>query len=191
MCLECHNGAGNFGPHYGVIPQPSSTHNLADPRYQNCTTCHVRIHGSNADALFSDETHADLHSSHFAVRLAARSRSRPSRPPTSRPALSRRQRLRITTSSQSFELGYRFATVGGDGDMYRSTVNYTDGIRLLSSSLSSSRATATASCSTRSAHHHAGPGQRPYQSAILRIEKNRLYRYDMIWRSDALLRSGG
>jgi hypothetical protein len=25
---------------------------MADPRYQNCTTCHVRIHGSNADSRF-------------------------------------------------------------------------------------------------------------------------------------------
>jgi hypothetical protein len=30
----------------------TATHNLADPRYQNCTTCHVRIHGSNSDANF-------------------------------------------------------------------------------------------------------------------------------------------
>src|SRR5579863_6055089 len=37
---------------------------------------------------------------------------------------------------ESFELGYRYATVGGDFGMYRSTVNYTDGVRLLSSSLS-------------------------------------------------------
>ena len=51
MCLECHTGVGKFGP-LGGIPQPSSTHNLADPRYQNCTTCHVRIHGSNADIYF-------------------------------------------------------------------------------------------------------------------------------------------
>jgi len=51
MCLECHTGVGKFGP-LGGIPQPSSTHNLADPRYQNCTSCHVRIHGSNADIYF-------------------------------------------------------------------------------------------------------------------------------------------
>ncbi len=51
MCLECHTGVGKFGP-LGGIPQPSSTHNLADPRYQNCTTCHVRIHGSNSDTYF-------------------------------------------------------------------------------------------------------------------------------------------
>src|SRR5579863_2346909 len=33
---------------------------------------------------------------------------------------------------QSWELGYRFASVGGDGDKYRSDVNYHDGVRLLS-----------------------------------------------------------
>ena len=52
MCLECHNGADGFGRRAdGVILQTSS-HNMADPRYQNCTTCHVRIHGSNADSRF-------------------------------------------------------------------------------------------------------------------------------------------
>jgi len=25
---------------------------LLDPRFQRCTTCHVRIHGSNADETF-------------------------------------------------------------------------------------------------------------------------------------------
>ncbi len=52
ICLECHNGAGTFGRHgTGVVVQTSS-HNMADPRYQNCTVCHVRIHGSNADPNF-------------------------------------------------------------------------------------------------------------------------------------------
>ncbi|MBZ5604990.1 MAG: hypothetical protein LAO79_22050 [Acidobacteriia bacterium] len=82
----------------------------------------------------------------------------------------------------SMELGYRFATTGGDFDMYRSTVNYTDGIRLLSSSLS---------VQSRDGHgrffdslmlNTQGLGNDPYESAVLRIEKNRLYRYDMTWR---------
>jgi DmsE family decaheme c-type cytochrome len=51
LCLECHNGAGGFGRQRDGIPRPSSAHNLADARYRNCTTCHVRIHGSNADPL--------------------------------------------------------------------------------------------------------------------------------------------
>lgn len=52
MCLECHNGAGGFGRRADGILTQSASHNMADPRYQNCTTCHVRIHGSNADARF-------------------------------------------------------------------------------------------------------------------------------------------
>lgn len=52
ICLECHNGQGAFGrTSTGVLTQTPS-HNMADPRYQNCTTCHVRIHGSNADPRF-------------------------------------------------------------------------------------------------------------------------------------------
>jgi DmsE family decaheme c-type cytochrome len=52
VCLECHNGAGTFGRTGTGVPSLSRTHNLADPRYQNCTNCHVRIHGSNSDPLF-------------------------------------------------------------------------------------------------------------------------------------------
>ncbi len=83
---------------------------------------------------------------------------------------------------QSFEVGYRYALIGGNGGMYDSTVNYGDGIRLLSSSLT---------VQSRDGHGRLfdhllittqGLGNDPYQSAILRIEKNRLYRYDMMWR---------
>jgi DmsE family decaheme c-type cytochrome len=52
LCLECHNGTGTFGrTGLGILAQ-SSTHNMADPRYQNCTVCHLRIHGSNSDPRF-------------------------------------------------------------------------------------------------------------------------------------------
>ena len=45
LCLECHSpiGAGTLGS------QPPSFHNLNSPRFQNCTTCHVAVHGSNRD----------------------------------------------------------------------------------------------------------------------------------------------
>lgn len=52
LCLECHSGAGNFGRQGDGIARQSPTHNMADPRYRNCTTCHARIHGSNADPRF-------------------------------------------------------------------------------------------------------------------------------------------
>jgi DmsE family decaheme c-type cytochrome len=52
LCLECHNGASGFGRRNAGIPTQSAAHNMADSRYQNCTNCHVRIHGSNTDRLF-------------------------------------------------------------------------------------------------------------------------------------------
>jgi DmsE family decaheme c-type cytochrome len=52
LCLECHTGAGSFGTKNAGVPTQTSSHNLLDPRYQRCTNCHVRIHGSNADARF-------------------------------------------------------------------------------------------------------------------------------------------
>ncbi len=52
LCLECHNGLGNFGPNNSGVLRPDASHNLANPVYQNCTTCHARIHGSNADSYF-------------------------------------------------------------------------------------------------------------------------------------------
>jgi hypothetical protein len=83
---------------------------------------------------------------------------------------------------QSFELGYRFATIGGDGGMYNSTVNYGDGIRLLSSSLTVQSRDGHGSLFDHLVLNTQGLGNDPYQSANLRIEKNRLYRYDMMWR---------
>lgn len=43
LCIECHSPIE--GTTLGA--QPPSFHNLSDPRYRNCTTCHVAIHGSN------------------------------------------------------------------------------------------------------------------------------------------------
>lgn len=47
LCLECHS----FTP---GIPgaQPPAFHDIRTARYQNCTTCHVKIHGSNASNIF-------------------------------------------------------------------------------------------------------------------------------------------
>jgi DmsE family decaheme c-type cytochrome len=43
VCLECHSNI--TGTTLGS--QPPSLHDLRSPRYQNCTTCHTAIHGSN------------------------------------------------------------------------------------------------------------------------------------------------
>jgi DmsE family decaheme c-type cytochrome len=47
LCIECHSpiGATTLGS------QPPSFHNTSTARTQNCTTCHVAIHGSNRDAV--------------------------------------------------------------------------------------------------------------------------------------------
>jgi DmsE family decaheme c-type cytochrome len=52
VCLECHNGQGNFGRSGQGEPLPAPFHDMSQPRWQQCTTCHVRIHGSNADRSF-------------------------------------------------------------------------------------------------------------------------------------------
>ena len=52
LCLQCHNGVGTFGTRNNGETRLSRTHNLLDPKYQNCTTCHVRVHGSNSDLYF-------------------------------------------------------------------------------------------------------------------------------------------
>lgn len=52
LCLECHNGAGNFGRSNDAVPLQGSNHNMLDPRFQRCTLCHVRIHGSNSSDRF-------------------------------------------------------------------------------------------------------------------------------------------
>jgi len=84
--------------------------------------------------------------------------------------------------TNSFETGYRWSLVGGSLGEYRSDVNYRNGIRLLGSSLS---------IDSKEGHGHwfdqillntMGLGNDPYQSAILRIQKTGLYRYDMTWR---------
>jgi len=51
VCLECHSGNASGTRNLGVDLQ-SSRHNLLDPKFQKCTTCHVRIHGSNSDPYF-------------------------------------------------------------------------------------------------------------------------------------------
>ena len=82
----------------------------------------------------------------------------------------------------SFETGYRFRTLGGSLDQYRSTVNYGDGIRLLSSYLTINSKDGRGKFFDEIVLTSQGLGNDPYQSAALRVQKNGLYRYDMVWR---------
>ena len=49
MCLSCHSQTG--GP-ATAGSQPPSFHDLTLPRYRNCTSCHVAVHGSNLSPVF-------------------------------------------------------------------------------------------------------------------------------------------
>jgi hypothetical protein len=83
---------------------------------------------------------------------------------------------------QSWEFGYRFREIGGDEGKYESDVNYGNGVRLLNSYFT---------INSKDGHGHRfdeislttqGLGNDPYESATLRAQKNRIYRYDMQWR---------
>jgi DmsE family decaheme c-type cytochrome len=52
LCLECHNGAASFGTRNNGVPLQSNKHNMLDPKFQKCTTCHISIHGSNNEGFF-------------------------------------------------------------------------------------------------------------------------------------------
>jgi DmsE family decaheme c-type cytochrome len=43
LCLSCHSRTNSNT----MGSQPPSIHDLTLPRYRNCTTCHVAVHGSN------------------------------------------------------------------------------------------------------------------------------------------------
>jgi DmsE family decaheme c-type cytochrome len=44
LCLECHSASSDI-----LGAQPPSFHDLRSPRFQNCSTCHLKVHGSNVN----------------------------------------------------------------------------------------------------------------------------------------------
>ena len=44
LCMECHSSTTSTN---AIGSTPPAFHNLNDPRFQHCTTCHVAVHGSN------------------------------------------------------------------------------------------------------------------------------------------------
>jgi len=83
---------------------------------------------------------------------------------------------------QSWELGYRYHLVGGDDGKYRSDVNFRNGVRLLSSYLTVNSKDGHGKLYDEIVLNTQGLGNDPYESVTLRVQKNRLYRYDMMWR---------
>jgi predicted CXXCH cytochrome family protein len=47
LCIECHSNTFTIG-----APNTPSFHDQATLRFQNCTTCHAKIHGSNTSPTF-------------------------------------------------------------------------------------------------------------------------------------------
>ncbi len=86
--------------------------------------------------------------------------------------------------TNSLEVGYRFATVGGNDGLYRSDVNYGNGLRLLGSSLTIDSKNGHGNLFDEILLTTMGLGNDPYEYVTLRIRKNRLYRYDMMWREN-------
>jgi hypothetical protein len=84
--------------------------------------------------------------------------------------------------TNSFETGYRFADIFGNRGKYRSDENYRNGVRLLGSSFSANSKDGHGGIFDEILLNTQGLGGDPYESASLRIQKNGLYRYDMLWR---------
>jgi hypothetical protein len=90
----------------------------------------------------------------------------------------------------SFETGYRYSTVGGSDEQYRSSVNFGNGIRLLGSSLMVTSRNGHGSLFDQITLSTQGLGNDPYQSVALRVEKYQIYRYDMSWRQNDYFNPG-
>jgi len=82
----------------------------------------------------------------------------------------------------AFEAGYRFRAVDGNYGKYRSDVNFGNGLRLLSGALTVHSREGRGGLFDEIVLSTLGLGNDPYQSSNLRVQKNRLYRYDFAWR---------
>lgn len=53
LCLECHSNPAGLSNRSGTLGTvPPGFHDLRTPVYRNCTTCHVRVHGSHVNRDF-------------------------------------------------------------------------------------------------------------------------------------------
>ncbi|MBM3787222.1 MAG: hypothetical protein FJW30_22930 [Acidobacteria bacterium] len=98
--------------------------------------------------------------------------------------------------TNSFEIGYRFKDVDGNTGKYRSDVNFGNGIRLLSGTMGVHTRDGKGKFFDELLLDLRGLGNDPYQFSSFRMQKNSLYRYDMMWRENeyfnpALTISGG
>jgi hypothetical protein len=92
--------------------------------------------------------------------------------------------------TDSLETGYRFALTGGNDGLYRSDINYGNGLRLLGSTLTIDSKDGHGRYFDEMLLTTAGLGNDPYETVTLRVRKNRLYRYDMTWRENQYFNPG-
>src|SRR5258708_12578324 len=98
-------------------------------------------------------------------------------PTPDQPSAARGENAGNYNVTNSFETGYRWALIGGDRGMYRSDVNYGNGIRLLGSNLTVNSKDGHGWLFDEIILNTIGLGNDPYEYASLRIQKNGLYRY--------------
>ncbi len=84
--------------------------------------------------------------------------------------------------TDSFEYGYRAVVVDGNTEMYRSSLNYNNGLRLFDGTLRLNSGDGHGRFVDELVLTTFGAGGDPYQSSRLHLEKNRLYRFDMGFR---------
>lgn len=82
----------------------------------------------------------------------------------------------------SVETGYRLRLIDGNLGKYRSDVNYGNGFRLLSASLAIRSKEGRGRYFDELTFNTLGLGNDPYESASVRVQKNRVYRYELLWR---------
>lgn len=90
----------------------------------------------------------------------------------------------------SFETGYRFHTVDGNRNRYRSDVNFGNGIRLLGSNLTVNSKEGHGRWFDEIVLNTQGLGNDPYQFASARAQHNKLYRYDFTFRINDYVNPG-
>ncbi|MBC8164984.1 MAG: hypothetical protein H7Y20_03825, partial [Bryobacteraceae bacterium] len=121
----------------------------------------------------------------LAIFIAASASAQPVVAPTNAPlGTARGEDFSGYNITNSFETGYRFRSVGGDLGKYRSDVNFGNGVRLLSGNLTVNSKEGHGQYFDELLISTQGLGNDPYQYSSVRLQKNRLYRYDMTMRTN-------
>jgi len=91
-------------------------------------------------------------------------------------------RIGTYKAATSYEFGYRSAFVDGNREVYRSAVNYGNGLRLFEGMFRLNSGDGHGRWVDELVFTSSGAGGDPYQSSSLRLEKNRFYRFDLGFR---------